>query len=244
MSQPINNVEDPARLGTMDVSPVKKAAAKYKPGKGHKADCICVPCKARRRQKEALPFPIGAGGTPVASSEEASEGKIVLEPMVVEGETVEIVKRDKTRNVAAQVRVRQWLELRILEPGITNLEVARRLGIRTDTLSHYITRGTKEGWLKFDNPIDRIEFDIVPKVVENLDYFLKRRDKQVTIETAKGTIFKQYQEAKGISDAPQTVLALKIEAAPLGGNEAPIKAVVVGKARSVVDVKPTIEEEA
>lgn len=136
----------------------------------------------------------------MASSAEAKQE--VLDPdmpvLHVKGRT----KRD---------RVLEWMELRVQNPGISNAECSRRMGLSPNTLKGYIYQATKEGWLKFNDPVERIDNEIVPKVLENLISFLDDKDKQVTIETAKGTVFKTYQEAKGITENPSTVLALKIE---------------------------------
>ncbi len=57
---------------------------------------------------------------------------------------------------------------------------------------------------------------------------------------AKGTIFKSYAEAKGISDKPTTVLALKIETAD--PNQVKIlSSSIVGVPR-VIDVTPEVKE--
>lgn len=97
------------------------------------------------------------------------------------------------------------------EPGIKSNEIARRIGISPKTLYAYISQANREGWLKFDDPISRIDHEIIPKVLDNISEFLDQKDKTVTIETAKGTIFKQYQDEKGLGEVSQTVLALKIE---------------------------------
>ncbi len=110
-------------------------------------------------------------------------------------------------------RVKQWALMRLQEPGIKNEEVAKRLGIAKCTLNTYISNARREGWLKFDDPTDKIDFEIIPKVLDNLNHFLDAKDKAVTIETAKGVLWKPYLEAKGIADVPQTILALKIESA-------------------------------
>jgi hypothetical protein len=107
--------------------------------------------------------------------------------------------------------VAEWVRLRDAESNITNKEVARRLGISSSALSDSISRGMKEGWLKLTDPMDQVEHLLIPKVVDNLNFFLDAKDPKVTIETAKGTLFKVFQESKGISEAQQTVLALKIE---------------------------------
>lgn len=107
------------------------------------------------------------------------------------------------------------------------------MGITPGTLSTHIYRATKEGWLKFDDPLSRVEFQLIPKIVRNLDEFLEDRDRTVTIEAAKGTLFKQYAESKGVTNAPTTVLALKLEL-PSGETKA-IFGKVVGSGRALDD---------
>lgn len=109
-------------------------------------------------------------------------------------------------------RIADWLAMRALEPEITMAEAARRMGIAKSTLKTLIQRANKAGWLKFDDPLARMEYEIVPKVMDNLRQLLEDGDKMTTLETAKGTIFKQYQEAKGIGQQQQqTILAIKFE---------------------------------
>lgn len=130
-------------------------------------------------------------------------------------------------------RIADWLEVRALEPGITNTEIARRMGISRQSLQALIYKAQQEGLLKFEDPLDKIEYEVIPKVVNNLNHYLDAKDKTVTIETAKGTIFKAYQESKGINEAAQTILALKIEAAPGGEGVKVVSGHIVGKPREV-----------
>jgi hypothetical protein len=115
-------------------------------------------------------------------------------------------------------RIKMWLQWKAIEPKLTHEEAAKRLGIATQTLTNTIYKATKGGWLKFEDPLDELEFEIIPKVTHNLKYYLDQGDKEVTIKTAQGTIFKQHLAAKGVAQAaPQTtVLAFKIEM-PSGG---------------------------
>lgn len=126
-----------------------------------------------------------------------------------------------------------WLAMRSLEPTLSTKDIADRLGISVGYMRNLIYDARKEGWLKFDDPMDQIEYGIVPKVIANLNHFLDAKDKTVTIETAKGTIFPQYKEAKGASDAPHTVLALKIEMPTPGDNVKVITGQIVGRPRQL-----------
>ena len=157
------------------------------------------------------------------------------------GETVEAdiiippVWRQHRGHLGSRAIIAEWLKLRALEPDITMKDASIKLGIHRSTLHSIINRGTKAGWLRFDDPLSRIEHQIVPKVLDNLNYFLDERDKTVTIETAKGTIFKTYQESKGIDQGSKTVLALKIELPDGAGETKVIAGSIVGNSRVVID---------
>jgi hypothetical protein len=137
--------------------------------------------------------------------------------------------------------IEQWLTLRTLEPDITNTDAAQRLGIARTHLQHCIRLAVKEGWLQFNEPISRIEHEIVPKAIDNLNELLQNKNKMATIETVKNTVFKQYLESKGVRDMPTTVLALKIEAAPVVEGEivrvgaTPLTGHIVGTPRELLD---------
>jgi hypothetical protein len=132
-------------------------------------------------------------------------------------------------------RIVEWLKLRAEDPNITQTDAARKMGIAPKTLSAHISHATQQGWLKHIDPLARIEHEVVPKVLDNLNYYLDQRDKAVTLETAKGTVFKTFQESKGISDAPKTVLALKIELPDHPSEQPVMTGTVVGRPRQIED---------
>lgn len=189
--------------------------------KGHKPDCKCLPCVSRRGAEEAHTIPTG-------------DGRTALAPLVG---IKEQVNRDLPPLVGqsrkARDRVAEWIAIRASEPHLRQKDIAERMGIKAHTLNNLIQNAQKKGWLVFDNPLDKIEYQIVPKVVDNLIEFLDQKDKTVTLETAKGTIFRQYQASKGIQDVQNNVLALKIE---MADSTAPVKIVtgqIVGQPRSI-----------
>lgn len=129
-------------------------------------------------------------------------------------------------------QVALWVAHRAQNPSLTTKEIAERIGVTTRALYDAIAAGTRAGWLKIADPLDRLEYEILPKTLDNLNHFLDKQDRVVTVETAKGTLFKQFQAEKGISEQVQTVLALKIE--PAEGSE--VKVVtgqIVGKPREL-----------
>lgn len=140
-----------------------------------------------------------------------------------------------------RARIAGWLAMRASEPGITTKEIAKRMGLAPQSLYTLIYRAQKAGWLKFDDPMAKLEYQVIPKAVDNLKKFLDEGDKTVTIEVAKGTIFKQYQAAQGLTEATaQTVLAIKFEQ-PSGEMVKSINAVVVGRSR-IEDDEDAIQE--
>ncbi len=136
-------------------------------------------------------------------------------------------------NKSPRDRIAEWAMLRATEPGIKNIEVARRMGITAGYLNKMISDATREGWLVFDDPVDSIDYQIIPKVMKNLNTLLDSVDRTTTLETAKGTIFRTYQNAKGINDVVQTVLALKLEAVPADTLVKVVEGCVVGTPRQL-----------
>lgn len=132
-------------------------------------------------------------------------------------------------------RVALWLQWKALEPKLTHAEAAQRLGIAGQTLTNLIHRATKDGWLQFENPMDELEYEILPKVTRVLKNELDAGNADVAVKTAQGTIFKTYLASKGIQEsAPTTVLALKIEMpAGVKPEDVPIRGVIVGQPRTI-----------
>ena len=130
-----------------------------------------------------------------------------------------------------RARVLQWIELR--SQGLTNAEIAPIIGITHGALRTTLLRASREGWLKYNDPRERFHNEIVPKVVDNIEHFINAKDRTMTIEAAKGAgIFQSHQAIKVEGDAPQTVLALKIETVE-GGETKVLTGHVVGKAREI-----------
>lgn len=194
----------------------------------HKPGCKCRACVARRRKAEAF---------------DGGAGELALIPEV---DSTKVIRPDLpdiyTQKRTYRTHIAQWAMMRAQEPGITTKDVAIRLGLNPDTLRSIVSLAAKEGWLKFDDPMSQLEHEIIPQVSENLKYFLKKRDKQVTLETAKGTLFPQFKESKGISEAPQTVLAIKIEMPADKGRVSTINGIIAGTPR-VIDITPVTEDD-
>lgn len=184
------------------------------PPPGHNLQtCRCTACTAaRKRAAEANTGGIGEG-----------------QPLIVPA-TTKLGMKQRSGGLTPQSKkiLVEWIALETLHPEMTRREQAERLGVNIYTLRHILTKAGKEGLVKFDDPLDKLTHQLVPKVVENLEHFLDQKDKTVTIETAKATVFKQFQEAEGIKEQ-QTVIALKLDIVPAQGQLPEANIVGVGK---------------
>lgn len=131
-------------------------------------------------------------------------------------------------------RIAQWLEMRTKDPSITMRQASLNLGLSQGYIAATVAQAVKEGWLRFDDPLERIEHQIIPRTLDNLTQMLAEGNEKVTIETAKGVVFPIYRESKGVTEAPQTILALKIEGIPQGEGPMIFKGEVVGQGRAVL----------
>lgn len=193
--------------------------------RGHRnPNCPCLPCTARRRKAEAIAIAAGNGGAALVPESEGDAAINADQPQLED--FVHLVEETGT----PRAYVARWLQLRMSDPDITLANAARQLKVGRKTLEASIAQAVEEGWIKFTDPLAKVEFEIMPKVVRNLNHFLDDFDKTVTIEAAKGTLFPAFKEARGISEAPATILALKIEAPPEGGMTA-IQGQIIGRSR-------------
>lgn len=172
----------------------------------HQPNCRCNPCKARNRKQEALALAARARGMQLAPEHPVPQ--VGLEP-VPKMQPPAFTRATK----GLREKVASFITFSTVYPNISKAELAEKMGIPKSALHKMIKDAQEAGILTFDDPLDRVEHELIPKVIDNLNYFLDAKDRTVTIEAAKGTVFRQFQESKGISDNAQTVLALKIEQA-------------------------------
>jgi hypothetical protein len=208
-------VGPPTGAGTAPSDPAKSHPERKRGGPSyHKPGCGCRPCAARARQAQA----VALGSRPEAS-----------QALVPAADVLSDLPRADSPRTKANVAL--WLKMQAADPKCTVKDVADHIGIAPRTLQNQIYKARKEGWLKFEDPLSEVKYGMIPKIAENLNLFLDARDKQVTIEAAKATIWRQFAHEEGIQDAPSTVLALKIElpAGYTGGDLPKPKGIIVGK---------------
>lgn len=194
----------------------------------HKPGCRCRPCAARARQQEAV-----AGGTRPDAPEAPTEIRsLATTREIAPGVVAELSDAPNEPVSKTKAHVAGWIRAKAANPDASNIEIAKELGITVRNLRAALYKGRKQGWLEFSDPLNELKYGMVPKAMENLNLFLDARDKDITRDVLKATVFAEYQAAEGIQQQPNTVFALKIEV-PEGFDKASaaanIKGVIVGK---------------
>lgn len=118
----------------------------------------------------------------------------------------------KVRTIALQI-----IAMRI--NGMEDEEIATALKISKNSISPYIYRATKNGWLDIDyDPKQRVQLQVMHKVVRNLEEGLDSRRvlntgmgerTAVALKIAEGTIFKTFGD-EGQQRQGSTVVAVQI----------------------------------
>lgn len=141
-------------------------------------------------------------------------------------------KRTRLKSGSLKSIVMKIIALRVR--GMTNVQIAETLHYSPTTIDTYLYRAGKQGWLSeiVDDPKDAIEYDVMHKVVRNMGEALdsddaERRDK-MTVEVARGTIFKKFDPQTGQAAPTLTMLAVKIEM-PVGALEKVRPGAIVGQ---------------
>ena len=118
------------------------------------------------------------------------------------------------------------------EPDITNKEIAARLGISVNTLQACIYQGRKQGWLTFEDPTNKIQYELIPKVTDQMINLVDAGDQKAIIEAFKTVVAPAYKEAQGFTkEVTNNMIAIKIEMPP--ADQMPVvKGIIVGEART------------
>lgn len=143
----------------------------------------------------------------------------------------------KIRPVAMQI-----IAMRL--SGMEDPEIAKHLGISLKSVSPYVYRATKNGWLDIDyDPKERIQFQVMHKVVRNLEEGLESRGKMntgmkerthVALKIAEGTLFKQFDQQAAVQ-SNSTVVAVQV-VMPDGPRQA-IRAETTGGVPAYIDAE-------
>lgn len=114
--------------------------------------------------------------------------------------------------------------------GYSDAAIASELKIAVTTIKAYLYRATQAGMLVdkktkslLSDPTDRVEFELSHKVIRNLNEMMDSDDdqlrKEVTLEVAKGALFKKFDPIKEHVLPSMNVLSVKIEMPSSGAVE-------------------------
>lgn len=192
----------------------------------HKPNCVCPPCQ---RAKETQLGGAGKRDPKAATKARAKKIKNPSDVVVPPGQPPVFMEDNSFKARLAQIAAFKAM-------GLNLQETADQLGLAYSTVKNIVTKANKQGLIQYDDPFERFENAIIPKVVDNIEYWIDQKDKKMTIEAAKGAgIFKAHQAIKVEGQAPQTILALKIEMPEAYGFESKVvEGHIVGKPRRLV----------
>jgi len=104
--------------------------------------------------------------------------------------------------------------------GMEDGEIAKGLDISPKSISGYIYRAGKNGWLNLDAPRERLEYQMTNRALDNLEEMLEDNTAlppgvkivkhEATHRLLEGTLYKQFSEPVQ-QQVQQTVVAVKIE---------------------------------
>lgn len=196
----------------------------------HKPNCLCPPCQ---RQTQTQSGGTGARDPKAKSKARAKAIKNPSDVIVPPGQPPVFMEDNSFKARLAQIAAFKAM-------GLNLTEIADKLGLSYSTVKNVVSKGNKQGLIHYDDPFERFENMIIPKVVDNIEYWIDQKDKKMTIEAAKGAgIFKAHQAIKVEGQVPQTVLALKIEMPESSGHESKvIEGQIVGKPRRIAAKNP------
>lgn len=166
------------RVGSESAPQLRRRYRRRAPSAPVEADLASATPASSAPPSTALPVPVSPPSTSVASNPYA--GVPVLGP-------------------GQKVRVAQILSCRAL--GMSDKEIAEKLGIKVKSVQQYMWIAGKRGYLSQSSPKERMEFELPHKIVRNVSAFLDSENPkerfEMTVEAAKGTgIFKQHQAIK------------------------------------------------
>lgn len=103
--------------------------------------------------------------------------------------------------------------------GMEDADIAKSLNISKNSISPYVYRATKNGWLDIDyDPKERLQLQVMHKVVAQLEAGLEDKARMntgmkvqtaVALKMAEGTIFKQFDQQTA-QQTGTTVVAVQV----------------------------------
>lgn len=160
----------------------------------------------------ASPTPTVQPSLPPADSVSSFPSPIPEEEYDVTKESWYLPPDSKVRQTALQI-----IAMRI--SGMEDPQIADALKISQKSISPYIYRAGRNGWLNLDNPVERVQYELMHKVVRNLaeglDDSVRHQTSGMPVKTAvalkiaEGTIFREQRTPEDSTGSQ--IVAIKIE---------------------------------
>lgn len=166
---------------------------------------------------------------PAAPSLPPAPGETALSPSTAHAKPVPIARSYYKMSV---VRKKAVAIVAMRAAGYTTDEIAAELKLKPSSISTYIHRATKEGFLvnkhgsMLHDPTDQVEYELAHKVVRNLNAALddtlvtiadgemkpvSKEMREVTLEVARGTLFKKFDQPHEAPLPSMQILAIKVD---------------------------------
>ena len=181
--------------------------------------------RARRIKRATNATAVAISAIPtqaVVPSLPPAPGATTLSPTHSSAKTTPKRASSNTIEKGSLVRKKALAIVAMRAQGYTSDEIAAELKVKVATLSTYVHRAVKSGFLVnkrgeslLADPRDQVEYELAHKVVRNLGVLLDCGDlktqKEVTLEVAKGTLFKKFDQQVNAPLPNMNVLSLRIE---------------------------------
>lgn len=135
-------------------------------------------------------------------------------------------RRNQTLRPDSKVRVTALRIVALRAAGMTEEEIANTLKIARSSVSGYVWKASKQGWLdesQFGSAKEAIEYGLMPKVLRNLHQGLEDENRHqtsqmmvktsVALKIAEETVFKSFDQEVSAPVA-QAMVAIRIEMPP------------------------------
>lgn len=125
--------------------------------------------------------------------------------------------------------------------GFPNEEIAKALGIEARSIKGMMWKAGRNGWLDFDEPRNRLEYQILPKALQNLDDAMRSEAilntgmserNAISLKIVEGTLYPQFA-TQAAPAANATLVGVRVEI--VGGSEKPLvrEGTIMGSAEYV-----------
>lgn len=181
--------------------------------------------KRRKPRPNGRPRRLGLSAKLLPSPSPVAVGTVQGSPQEVEASNLPAVQAASEKQPSwylppdSKVRAISLNILAMRAAGKSDLEIAAELKISPKSISPYVYRAAKNGWLSADTPMDRVKYELLNRVVERLGEGLEdgarhqtsgmRVRTAVALKMAEGTLFKEFDQT-GSTQAPNTIVAVQV----------------------------------